>query len=121
MTIVLVIVGGAIGALSRYYSERWAVRRFGERVPWGTAAVNVAGAALLGAVVGLESRGAISHEVLLFVGTGYCGALTTFSGFMGQIESRARHRATRRVAIAYATSSLAAGLLVAWLSFTVAS
>ena len=91
MTALLVVVGGAVGALSRFYTERWSVHHFGERMPWGTALANLAGAALLGAVAGLEQRGAVSHDVLVLVGTGYCGALTTFSGFIGQIENRLRH------------------------------
>lgn len=121
MTMLLVIAGGAVGALARYYTERAAVRRFGERVPWGTALVNVVGAAVLGVVVGLEQRGVLSHDVLLLLGTGFCGALTTFSGFVGQIESRVRHRATRGVAIRYGVASLAAGLVAAWLAYSLAA
>lgn len=118
MTIVLVVLGGAAGALSRYYTERWAVRRFHERVPWGTAIANLVGAALLGAVAGLAQRGVVSHDVLVLIGTGYCGALTTFSGFMGQIESRLRHRATRATALAYGGGSLVAGLVAAWVAYS---
>ena len=121
MTVLYVIVGGALGALTRYLAERWAVRHHGERVPWGTALANLGGATLLGAVAGLEHRGAVSHDVLLLLGTGYCGALTTFSGFIGQIESRARHRSTRRIALAYGGASLLAGLALAWLAYTVTS
>lgn len=119
MTEFLVIVGGAAGALSRYYTERWAVRRFRERIPWGTALVNLVGAALLGAVAGLEHRGAVPHEVLVLVGTGYCGALTTFSGFIGQIENRWRHKASRALAVRYGAGVTAAGLVLAWIAFTI--
>lgn len=121
MTALLVVIGGAAGALSRYYTERWAVHRYRERVPWGTALVNLAGATLLGAVAGLEHRGAVPHEVLVLLGTGYCGALTTFSGFMGQIENRLRHKASRMIAIRYGLGVTVAGLALAWLSFTLAS
>jgi len=121
MTALLVAIGGAVGALSRYYTERWAVHRYRERVPWGTAIVNLAGAALLGAVAGLEQRGAVPHEVLVLVGTGYCGALTTFSGFMGQIENRLRHKASRALAIRYGLGVTAAGLALAWLTYTLCS
>lgn len=121
MTIVLVVLGGAAGALSRYYTERWAVRRFHERVPWGTAIANLVGAALLGAVAGLAQRGVVSHDVLVLIGTGYCGALTTFSGFMGQIENRLRHKASRVLAIRYGVTITVAGLALAWATFTLCS
>lgn len=121
MTVLLVAIGGAAGALSRYYTERWAVHRFRERVPWGTAFVNLVGAAMLGAVAGLQQRGAVSHDVLLLVGTGYCGALTTFSGFIGQIENRLRHKASRALAIGYGVGVTAAGLALARLTYTLLS
>jgi len=121
MSAALVVLGGAAGALSRYYTERWAVHRFHERMPWGTAIVNLAGAAILGTVAGLEHRGAVSHDVLLLVGTGYCGALTTFSGFMGQIENRLRHKATRRLAIVYGAGATAAGIALAAIAYRLTS
>ena len=113
MTLVLVIVGGALGALARYYSERFSVRHFRERVPYGTAFANLAGAFLLGLVYALAQRGAISHNLLLLLGTGFCGALTTFSGFIGQIENRLRHKANRRLAITYAASVIVLGTALA--------
>ena len=120
MTALLVAAGGALGALLRYLLERAAVRRFRERMPWGTLAANLLGAAVLAFVFALEQRGLVAHEVLVFVGTGVCGALTTFSGFMGQVESRWRHRATRRLAAGYLLTSLALGLLLLSLVLAVA-
>ena len=121
MTIVLVAVGGAIGAVSRYYLERFAVRHWRERIPYGTATANLVGALVLGIVAGLQHRGAVSHDTLLFIGTGFCGALTTFSGFIGQIETRARHSATRRLAFDYAATVFAVGLALAGLGYYLAA
>jgi CrcB protein len=114
---LLVVVGGAAGAISRYYAERWAVRRFHERVPWGTALANLGGAAVLGVIAGLAHRGTVSQDVLLLIGTGYCGALTTFSGFMGQIETRLRHKATRLLAVQYGIGVVAAGIVIAGVAY----
>ena len=57
--------------------QRW----YGGRFPWGTLAVNVLGSLLLGLVLGAGASGAASAEVLTLVGTGFCGALTTYSTF----------------------------------------
>ena len=119
MTALLVAVGGALGALSRFGLERWSVRRMHERMPWGTLIANLLGACLLGVVAGWEARGLISHDVLLLVGTGYCGALTTFSGFMGQVHQRLRHRDTRVLALTYLIGALVAGLVIAGVGYTV--
>ena len=77
----LEVIGGAVGAPLRYVADL-AVRRWhGGRFPWGTLAVNVLGSLLLGLVLGLAASGAASAEVLTLVGTGFCGALTTYSTF----------------------------------------
>lgn len=121
MSALLVGVGGALGALLRFWVERWAVHRFHERVPWGTAIVNLVGAGVLAAVVGLEQRGLVTGQVVLLVGTGFCGSLTTFSGFIGQIENRLRHRSTRGLAVRYGIGVTAAGLALAYLAYTLCS
>lgn len=121
MTMMLVILGGAAGAVARYYTERAAVRRFHERIPWGTALVNLVGAAVLGAVAGMVHRGVVSHDLFLLLGTGFCGSLTTFSGFMGQVETRFRHKATRLLALQYLIGSTAAGVVLSGLAYHVAT
>ncbi len=121
MTVLIVAVGGVVGALTRYYTERWSVHRFHERVPYGTAAVNLVGAFILGLAVALAGRGVITHDALLLVGTGFCGALTTFSGFMGQVENRLRHQANRRLALRYGGSVIIAGIALAALGLRLGS
>jgi CrcB protein len=49
--------------------------------PWGTFSVNVAGSLVLGLVTGAVTAGAASSNVMLILGTGLCGALTTYSTF----------------------------------------
>ena len=81
MTVVLVLAGGAIGAPLRYLTDLFVQSRHDSVFPWGTLAVNVFGSLLLGVVAGAVSAADLPVWVLTLVGTGFCGALTTFSTF----------------------------------------
>jgi CrcB protein len=74
---LLVLVGGAFGAVLRYVLDAKVKERFGKAFPWGTLTVNLLGAGLLGALHGAGVG--IGPDAL--IGTGFCGALTTFSTF----------------------------------------
>src|SRR3954470_1880555 len=76
MTLLLVILGGAVGAPVRYLTDLAMQRLHGTAFPWGTWTVNVAGSFVLGMVA---SSG--PDWVVALAGTGFCGALTTFSTF----------------------------------------
>lgn len=81
MTLALVLVGGAVGAPLRYLTDLLVQSRHDSVFPWGTFIVNVVGSFVLGAVLGAASTGALAPEMVALVGTGVCGALTTFSTF----------------------------------------
>lgn len=81
MTLVLVLVGGALGAPLRYLTDLIVQSRHTSGFPWGTFAVNMIGSLILGVVLGAASGSALSSDVVALVGTGVCGALTTFSTF----------------------------------------
>ncbi|HEY9522656.1 MAG TPA: fluoride efflux transporter CrcB [Thermopolyspora sp.] len=81
MTVLLVFVGGAIGAPVRYLADRLVQRRHDSVFPWGTLTVNLIGSLILGALLAGRTVLGLPDEVMLLAGTGFCGALTTFSTF----------------------------------------
>ncbi|ATL29335.1 fluoride efflux transporter CrcB [Streptomyces formicae] len=81
MNWLLVILGGAIGAPLRYLTDRAVQQRHDTVFPWGTFTVNVVGCLVLGLVTGAAVAGAASSHLQLLLGTGLCGALTTYSTF----------------------------------------
>jgi CrcB protein len=80
--LVLVAIGGAIGASLRHLVNLAALRLVGATFPWGTMAINIAGSFGMGVVVELLARRfGVSNEIRLFVATGILGGFTTFSAF----------------------------------------
>lgn len=112
MTVLLVFVGGAVGAPSRYLLDRLIQARHGLRFPIGTLAVNTLGCLLLGAIAGVA--GAPTWAVAL-LGTGFCGGFTTFSTFAVEsveLATQGHLRGSLKVG-AYVGLSLALGLAAA--------
>ncbi|MEJ2579159.1 MAG: fluoride efflux transporter CrcB [Kineosporiaceae bacterium] len=81
MTALLVVAGAAVGAPLRYLTDLFVQRRHDSVFPWGTLAVNAAGSLLLGVLVGADLGAGGPTWVITLLGTGFCGALTTFSTF----------------------------------------
>ena len=82
MRILAIAFGGAIGAVLRYGLSGWAHRLAGERLPWGTLAVNATGSFALGLVMAVT----LSHAGgdawgRQFWAIGVIGAFTTYSTF----------------------------------------
>jgi len=80
--ILLVGLGGGIGSIARYLTQKWFAANFMHAFPWGTFAVNIAGCFLIGIFWGLSFRSFDSNESWkVFLMTGLCGGFTTFSAF----------------------------------------
>ncbi len=109
---LLVALGAAVGAPARYLVDRAVQRRLG--APWGTVVVNVAGSFLLGALVVLTGGQGGWH---LLVGTGLCGALTTWSTFAYETVRRTENGEPARAAVEAVVgiaAGVAAAVLGAW-------
>ena len=79
---LLVMLGGSLGAASRYAVSLITARLFGPQFPYGTMVVNLAGCFLIGLLFALADRSRLlTPDVRLLLITGYLGALTTFSTF----------------------------------------
>jgi CrcB protein len=76
-----VCLGAGVGAPARYLVDRFVQSRLDAVLPWGTLSVNVFGSLVLGLLAGLAMDHSLSGEVMTTVGTGFCGALTTYSTF----------------------------------------
>ncbi len=105
LTTLLVAAGAAIGAPLRYLTDRLIQSRHDGVFPWGTFVVNLTGSALLGFLVALPADDAVRA----LVGTGFCGALTTYSTFSYETLRLAEDGA-RLAAAANVVVSVAGGL-----------
>jgi CrcB protein len=81
MTAALVLLGGAVGAPLRYLTDLLIQARHDTFFPWGTFTVNISGSLVLGLTAASVSVGGAPGWLQTLVGTGFCGALTTFSTF----------------------------------------
>jgi CrcB protein len=114
LVVAAVAVGGFFGGLLR-----WAVSLLlpngAGGFPWAVLAVNTGGAFLLGLVliVVLEVLPPTTY-VRPLLGTGFCGALTTFSSVATGVDQLVA-RGSVLTATSYLASSVLAGLAAAWL------
>lgn len=80
MTLVLVGVGGFLGAVSRYLVDGWVSNLSGATFPFGTLLINVSGSFVLGVLFALSiERAVIPPAIRAPVLIGFIGAYTTFS------------------------------------------
>lgn len=81
VTLIIIALGGALGAVLRYLSVSAAMRLLGPGFPWGTLFVNVAGSLLMGVAAALILEKTGGGRLYLFLMTGVLGGFTTFSAF----------------------------------------
>jgi fluoride exporter len=106
---LLVVTGAMVGAPLRYLTDRAVQSRHDSVFPWGTFAVNVTGCLILGLLTGAVAAGAAGSHLQLVLGTGLCGALTTYSTFSYE-TLRLTETGARFYAAANVVASVVAGL-----------
>ena len=111
------IAAGAVGAPARYLVDGFVRDRTSAGFPWGTVVVNATGSLLLGLLTGLGLYHAFPETPRLVLGTGFCGAYTTFSTFTFEtvrlVEEGALDEALRYVLATLVVCAGAAGAGVA--------
>ncbi|MCW2567795.1 MAG: camphor resistance protein CrcB [Mycobacterium sp.] len=118
MTLLFVCLGAALGAPARYLTDRAVQARHDTLFPWGTFAVNIVGSLVLGALVGTAAHHDVPPALVAGLGTGFCGALTTYSTF-GYETVRLAADGARLLAVLNVVASLTAGFGAAALGYAV--
>ena len=111
-----IFVGGMVGAVLRVWVEPAVHRRRAPSWPWATFLINITGSAALAYfATRLQERLPQSTYRRPLLGTGFCGAYTTFSTM--QVEILKMLDVDRDgLALAYAAASIAAGYLAIWIT-----
>lgn len=81
MKLLIVGLGGAIGAIFRYIISLIPIKT---EFPFLTFITNFLGALLIGVVLGLAEQKNLSQNLILFIKVGICGGFTTFSTFAAE-------------------------------------
>lgn len=119
MRVMIVAVGGSLGALSRYFLQGWILDRTGPSVI-ALFVINVSGAFALGLILTLaEERNLIGPETRLFLTTGFLSAYTTFSSWMFESIQLIQVGNIAR-AVVNVVGSIVAGLVAVYLGIVVA-
>jgi CrcB protein len=80
--LLAIVVGGAAGAVGRFWVANGVYALLGRAFPWGTLMVNAVGSLVMGFLyVVLIERGPLSAELRALLLVGFLGAFTTFSSF----------------------------------------
>lgn len=115
VSLLLVGVGGAAGAVARYLLERSAAQRITDSFPFGILIANVIGSFLLGIQLA-----ALDGAWLILLGVGFCGALTTYSTFAHD-TIRLAGSGRMPAAITNVVVSVVAGLIAVALGWSLGS
>lgn len=117
--ILLVAMGGALGAVGRYKLSGFVLHRMPDwQFPLGTFLVNVLGCLVAGILAGLiERQEWFSADTRLFLFTGVLGGFTTFSAF-GVDTVFLLKRGHVAVALSYVVLSVLCGLIALWLGMS---
>lgn len=101
---------GGVGAVARFALDGMVAGRAGRSFPWGTLAVNLTGALILGALAGA----AVDDDAYRLAGTGLLGSFTTFSTWMLETH-RLGEDGQARAGFANVLVSLALGVGAVWI------
>jgi CrcB protein len=109
LAVIAMALLGGVGAVGRFVLDGAVARRAGRAFPYGTLAVNISGALLLGVLVGA----ALGDDANRLLGTGLLGGYTTFSTWAFESHRLGEDGRLRLGALNFAVS-LVLGVTAAW-------
>ena len=118
MTVLMVVLGAAVGAPLRYLTDRFVQARQTSPFPFGTLIVNLVASLVLGFVTALAASGDAAQPVVTLLGTGFCGGLSTYSTYAFE-TLRELESGRRRIAVANVVVSVLIGLGAAALGWVI--
>ena len=113
-TLLLMMLAGALGTGARYGLTLWIQHGPGAifDFPLGTLVINVCGCLLLSLLTTLALQRAVPADLRMILGTGFCGAFTTFSTF--ELEADELLRRAPNLAFWYVGGNLILGFAAIW-------
>ena len=115
--IVIVAIGGALGAILRYITPSFLPTQYGIS---DTMLINLLGSLFIGILFGAISNGLeISEETIILIGTGFLGAFTTMSTFA--IETVELIQENIFGAILYVFFTIFGSIFLAWVGYFMAT
>jgi crcB protein len=118
--ILLVALGGGIGATTRYLVSDWAAERYGSQFPYGTLIVNLVGCFIIGLFMQLVTdRIIVNPYWRLLITVGFVGGLTTFSSFSYE-TLKLINEGDMFFALYNIASNVLLGFFATWIGITVA-
>lgn len=111
----MVLIGGAVGSLTRFVLGTAIMARLGGRFPYGTGFINVTGSFLIGfAMTFLTERTYLNPNLRFLLVVGFLGGYTTFSSYQWETLGLMRE-GDRWLGLIYGVGSLIVGYAAVWL------
>lgn len=120
MNLVLIAMGGALGAVSRFLVGNFVSKLTHSSLPWGTFSINILGCLFMGFLMTvIMERELLPAAWRLFLCIGFLGGFTTFSSFGYEALTLLAEGALLQ-AFAYAAGSVLLGLAAAYIGVVLA-
>lgn len=109
-----IAIGGALGAIARYWVGVAVANRVGTKFPYGTFVINITACLIIGfSLTFLAKRAELNPAWRFLIPVGFIGAYSTFSTYEWETLSTIRTGAFLEAAL-YAGSSFILGLIAVW-------
>ncbi|MFS0782686.1 fluoride efflux transporter FluC [Bacillus sp. 1P06AnD] len=114
MNVLLVAIGGFLGAVTRFSISKSVLSTVSVRYPFATLLINLSGSFLLGLLSGMKA----DPVIMLLAGTGFMGAFTTFSTLMLELVKMVKS-GERKGFLFYLAITFCGGALLAFAGYTI--